>query len=473
MLDRARARDKNYDGKFITGVHSTGIYCLPSCPARNPNEENIRFFSGEAEAQEAGLRPCRRCRPDLFYRNYDPDLETALELSARIRENPAKFQTVTELADISGWGVTRLTKLFRTHFHTSPAAFLQRERIARGRRLLLDNNRSIPEIAFETGYESLSAFHDAFLRTNFLTPGEFRQMTQRGAFTLALPGNYRPEIALRLLGRDTLSPCERVEGKRFSKALPLDGSGVTLVIKLQAKTAECKLETGRTPDPEWTLSAHRAALRLLGLPMNPARFEKRISSNDGLSRLISRREGLRIPQTATVFEGLVWAILGQQVNLAFAMSLRRQLIELHGIRAPGNMVAHPAPKSIAQLDYEDLTRHRISRRKAEYLIDTARKTASGDLPLEDLPSDAATSAEKKLLAIRGIGKWSASYVMMRSCAFIDCVPIGDTGLTTALQKFYSLEERPGPDETINLMERFAPYRSLATFHLWMTLGDPV
>lgn len=217
-------------------------------------------------------------------------------------------------------------------------------------------------------------------------------------------------------------------------------------------------------------AAHSAAMRMLGLRQDPGPFERRIGRQPKLRGLISARRGTRIPLTATPFEALVWCIVGQQVNLAFAYQLRRVLIELAG--APGQAgIAHPLPDAVARLDYADLTARQYSRRKAEYVIDVARAIVAGDLSLDGLAATSATAAEAKLLAVRGLGPWSTHYMLMRGFGFADCVPVGDTGLSTALERFFGLGERPDGRATLRLMESFAPYRSLASFHLWQSLGD--
>src|SRR5215213_6291686 len=130
MLERFHARDRASDGRFLTGVLATGIYCLPSCAARKPLPENVRFFPTEEAARSAGLRPCRRCRPDDFYRACDPDLHLAESLAAQVRRDPAAYPDAARLAAAAGVGGTRLNALIRRHFHTTPAAFLARERAA-------------------------------------------------------------------------------------------------------------------------------------------------------------------------------------------------------------------------------------------------------------------------------------------------------------------------------------------------------
>ncbi len=133
------------------------------------------------------------------------------------------------------------------------------------------------------------------------------------------------------------------------------------------------------------------------------------------------------------------------------------------------MRAHPTPAAVAALDYGDLTTRRFSRRKAEYLVDTARRVAAGELSLE--LGGPAPALERRLLAVRGLGPWSVQYFLMRGAGLADCAPVGDAALAAALQRFFALGHRPDAGEARARMEPFAPLRSLATFHLWQSLGD--
>ena len=273
-------------------------------------------------------------------------------------------------------------------------------------------------------------------------------------FDLPLPRPYPAKYPLRAMGRDPESRCERVEGWTIIKPMAFG----TLTIVIERGAARCRVDRRCDPDV-----AHGVAVRLLGLGTNPKEFERRHTE------LIEGRRGLRIPLTATVFESIAWAIVGQQVNLAFAFRLRRALVELAS--GTGDLVPHPDAAQVARLDYADLTARQYSRRKAEYLIDTAGLIAGGALDAEGLPGQKPGEVRERLLAIRGFGEWSTNYVMMRGCGFEDCLPLGDTGVTTSLQRFFKLDHRPDRRETEELMRRFEPYRSLATFHLWMRLHD--
>lgn len=304
----------------------------------------------------------------------------------------------------------------------------------------------------------------------------------RDRFSVPLPDDFRTDDMLRYHGRDRESPIERVEGRTLRRAVRFGGRAAVLSLAFRAGRVECRIDPGaaaagragvrRAVPRGVTANARRIVRRLLGLDLDNSAFEQRAARDPRLGPHVRRRRGLRIPQTSNVFEGLVWAFVGQQVNLPFAFQLRRRVIALAGERLADGMMAHPTPAGIARLDYDDLTKRQFSRRKAEYLVDTSRLIASGRLDIEAFPDRPTGEVEAELLAVRGIGPWTAQYVMMRSCGFADCVPIGDAGLIAALSRLYGLRKRPDAAKTRRLLRPFAPHRSLATFHFWMTLGGP-
>ncbi|HEX6369353.1 MAG TPA: Ada metal-binding domain-containing protein [Longimicrobium sp.] len=469
MLERFYARDTASNGRFITGVLTTGIYCLPSCTARKPLPENVRFFGSEDEARSAGLRPCRRCRPDNFYQQYDPDVHLLETLTADVRRDPAAFADAAAMVTASGIGSTKLNALFRRHFHATPAAFLARERVAAACRALA-GGATVTEAAYAAGFESLSAFHLNFRRLTGLTPGEYRALGGSPSFTIALPDGFRADAVLGYQGRDPASAVERVRGNEVAKALHVGDAPATLRIRFEGQAAICEVDAAGPLGAEQMREAHAAAVRMLNLASDPSTFERQVARQPEYARLVAPRQGMRIPLTATPWECLVWTIVGQQVNLPFAYALRTAVAELAGEPVGGGLYAHPTADAVAALDYADLTSRRFSGRKAEYLIDIARMIASGELDI-DAERGMATAAERRLLDVRGLGPWSVQYFLMRGCGFADCVPVGDAGLTAALQRFHDLDHRPGPAETRERMEPFAPFRSLGTVHLWSSLGD--
>jgi AraC family transcriptional regulator of adaptative response / DNA-3-methyladenine glycosylase II len=228
--------------------------------------------------------------------------------------------------------------------------------------------------------------------------------------------------------------------------------------------------SGRRPLPAGAAAeAHAHLLRLLGLHRDPAPFERSLAAVPRLARLVAGREGLRIPQVPDPFDALAWVITGQQITLGFAFTLRERLVRRAGAPAGGGLFAPPTAEAVANLDVEALAADQFSRRKAEYLTGVARLVASGELALDRLAAGSAVRMEAALLAVRGLGPWSANYLMMRSAGFEDCLPLGDAGLVRGLERFFALPVRPDADATRELMQPFAPYRSWATFHLWQSL----
>ena len=266
-----------------------------------------------------------------------------------------------------------------------------------------------------------------------------------------------------------------MSGTKFYKTLPVSG-GAALEISFENDGAFCRAHTTKAATPAEMATLHGIALRLLGLYNDPADFEARATREPEIARLVAARRGLRLPLAASPFEALVWAIIGQQINLSFAAALRRALIEHCGEKIPGSagstLRIHPSADRIAALEPAELTRLRFSGAKAAYLIEAARAVVGGKLPLMEWNDASALGIEAGLKNIRGIGPWTTHYTLLRGFGFGDCLLAGDSGLATGLQRFLGLEQRPKPAETLALMERFAPHRSFATCHLWASIAKP-
>ncbi|MES2471884.1 MAG: Ada metal-binding domain-containing protein [Pseudomonadota bacterium] len=461
--DRAEARKGKFDGKFILGVMTTGIYCLPSCAARPPKPKNVRLFSTETEAKAAGLRACKRCRPDLYYRGEDENISLFNGLVARVETSPEDFSDASALAKSAGVSLTKLGDLFRDHAHLAPVSWLRRMRVRRAAAELLSGRDKVAEIGFGAGFESESVFHRQFLSQLRMTPGAYRALDGAQVFLLHLPAGYRAREVLAYHARDPLAVSEKSEGNRIWKALHTDDGPAVLEISIEPGQAWVRVHGMRKFGRASMASLHAAALKILALTHDVATFETRHPD------FVKTRRGLRMPLLPTGFDALCWGIIGQQINVKFASSLRREMVELAGEKI-GDMRAHPTAERVANIDMQALTSRRYSRSKASYLLDVAAAVAAGTLKVENLGDGSAIAAEKALMAQRGIGTWTARYVLMRG-GFADAAPVGDSALATALQRLHKLPERPDGDQTARLMSAFAPHRSLATMHLWTSLKE--
>ena len=461
--NRAEARKGKFDGKFILGVMTTGIYCLPSCAARPPKPQNIRLFTTESEAKAAGLRACKRCRPDLYYKGEDENVALFGGLAARVGGRPEDFSDASALAKEAGVSLTKLGDLFRDHAHLAPASWLRRVRVKQAAQELLSSRDKVTEIGFGAGFESESVFHRQFLSQMRMTPGAYRALDGAQIFMLQLPHLYRVKEILAYHARDPLSLTEKSEGNRIWKALHTDDGPAVVEISIEPGQAWVKVHAEVKLGAASMAALHAAAIKILALTNEVSQFETRHAD------FVKNRRGLRMPLLPTGFDALCWGIIGQQINVKFASSLRRDMVELAGDRI-GDMRAHPTAQQAANIDISALTARRYSRSKARYLIDATQAVAERKLDIENISEGSAIAAEKALTAQRGIGTWTARYVLMRS-GFADAAPVGDSALATALQRLHQLPERPDAEQTARLMSRFAPHRSLATMHLWTYLKE--
>jgi AraC family transcriptional regulator of adaptative response / DNA-3-methyladenine glycosylase II len=459
MYSLLLAGDPSYNGRFFTGVLTTGIYCLPSCKARKPKRTNVRFFPSVAAARAAGLRPCRKCHPDDFARGADPILETIELLVGEIRANPAAFADTAAIVRRSGFGATRLFELFRLHYHSTPADLLLRAGLEAAKRKLIATDDTLATIAYDAGFEALSAFHENFRRLNGLTPLAYRRLRSSRSFEVALPPGYPLPCLRHALSRDRHSLTERLTGDSYSAAVILESGPALLTLRPSPESVRADISSGAG------VEAHDLVIRLLGLGQDTAGFG-RLAEKLGLARLIAGRSEMRVSQTHSVFEGLLWSLIGQQINFPFACLLKRRLVERAGARLENGLYAPPTPARVASLTPEDLLKLQFSRQKAAYVLGVARLITEGKLDPNALRSMSATRAERTLLSLHGFGPWSAHYVMMRSLGFADCVPLGDTGVSSGLKTLLHLEQRPSLDAVRRLMAVFSPFRSLATAHLW-------
>lgn len=455
MLALLGSRDASYNGQFIIGVHSTGIYCLPSCTAKTPKAENVQFYANCEEARRAGLRACKRCRPDEWERGEDRELESLENLVAKMRSTPSEFSSVSELADTLAVGSTKLHELFRIHYQTTPAELLLNARLTHAKSRLILHEETISETAYEVGFESLSVFNENFKRRLGLTPTEYRELRSSDTFSIRLPQGYNLATFRKSFGRDPESPTERLAG---DSGCLITAEGNKVRFELGERVQVCtSLGAG--------IDAYESLYRVMGLAQDVRGFEQLVVDK-GFGQLVEDGSGARIPQTLSLYDGLIWVIVGQQINLPFAYRLRRRIHEMFGEPRGGGLYTTPRIGALAEATPQQLLPLQFSGRKAEYLIGVAQLGEAWFAALERM---SFTRAQKTLLETRGLGTWSAEYLLMRALGFSDCVPYGDTGLRSGLEQLYGLAEKPDLKRIEVLMEPFAPYRSLATYHLWRSL----
>lgn len=176
--DRARVgRDHDYDGRFFTGVRTTGIYCRPVCPVRPAQTRNVEYFPSAAAAETAGYRPCLRCRPEAapFSPAWKGSLTTVERAMRLIDEGALDEAGVEALAGRLGIGARHLNRLFRTHVGASPGQVARTARIQRAKRLIDNTDLPMTEIALGAGFRSLRRFNAVFAEVYQRPPTAIRR----------------------------------------------------------------------------------------------------------------------------------------------------------------------------------------------------------------------------------------------------------------------------------------------------------
>lgn len=262
-----------------------------------------------------------------------------------------------------------------------------------------------------------------------------------------LPPNYRAREVWAFHARDAEQLCESVGPDHLVKRLVWQGRPLQVEVRMH-------------PDRAETEGPLEAVRRLLGLVLDPQPFEQAFGQDPYLGPLIRQRPGLRLAQTATPFEALTWAVMGQQVNLTFALQLRRTFIELADVRRDGEFY-YPDALAASAIRAEDMTGRKFSGAKAQTLVRLARLVADGELDLESLEPE-------RLLQVKGVGPWTVQYTLLRGYGSPDCSLHGDAAVKKALQQVFGtpLEARSAEQ----LLARYQPHRSLTAAHCWAALS---
>ncbi|GAB3459485.1 DNA glycosylase [Massilia terrae] len=282
---------------------------------------------------------------------------------------------------------------------------------------------------------------------------------------IALPEGYRSAGVFAFHSRDAEGVAEVVTPGRIRKAVMLDGVPVLLDVAIDTREARCTIDSATMP-----AHAREALDSILGLRIDPAPFMAAFGGDDLLGPVIQRQPGLRIVQSATVFEALTWAIIGQQINLPFAIALRRTFIQLGARRHESGMWCYPDAADVARLELDELTTRKFSRAKAETLLRVARLVDDGELVLahDDDPAHAAG----QLLAVKGIGPWTVNYTLLRGYGYPDCSLHGDVAIRAAFQRLLGEADKPSIAHTEALLEDYRPHRTMAAAYLWASLNQP-
>jgi AraC family transcriptional regulator of adaptative response / DNA-3-methyladenine glycosylase II len=470
------SRDPRFDGVFYIGVTSTGIYCRPVCTAKTPKAANCRFFANAEAAEKANFRPCLRCRPELAPGNapVDDAHRIASLIAHRIDEGMLDDGAGLEkIATQFGWSSRQIRRMVNKELGVSPIELVLTRRLLLAKQLLTETALPIIDVAYASGFSSVRRFNDAFGGRYGMPPSHFRKATDAravmatpsGTFTLQL--SYRPPFdwtgMMRFLGARAMKGVESVRDDAYLRTVALGGHRGWIHVRHAPKKRVLLVELTHSLTP--VLPALLGRLRhLFDLTARPDVIGEQLAQDPLLADAVMRNPGLRVPGSFDGFELVVRAILGQQITVKAATTLAGRFAEAFGdvIDTPHADLTRLTPSAarVATGGPEELVMLGVTGARARTIIALATEIESGRLMLEAGASPETTIAQ--LVALPGIGPWTAHYIAMRALRWPDAFPKEDIALRKALGgvSAAAADERS---------QAWRPWRSYATLHLWRSL----
>ena len=471
------SKDARFDGLIFVGVRSTHIYCRPVCPARTARYENCFFYASAAAAQEAGYRPCLRCRPETApqlasWRGTSNTVSRALALIAEGALD-AEGSDVEHLAGRLGVGQRQLRRLFLQHLGASPTTVAQTRRVLFAKQLVHDTTLPMTQVALAAGFHSLRRFNEVFHDLFARAPSSIRRRSLAGApgpdsatvLRLRYRAPYDWASMLQYLRARAIPGVETVDADVYSRTIAIGTRFGFLQVTHLPRQNSLRIAIHFPSVRDLTEIINRVR-RLFDLGADIDTIDEHLSLDPQLAPSILSRPGLRAAGGWDGFELVIRAVLGQQVSVRAARQLAGKLVALHGQALPaaatfpaGLTHLFPAARLIARAADLGLPMP-LSR------LTTLQRIAQASL--DDPTLFAATAdidkAIARLLAIPGVGDWTAQYIALRTMREVDAFPSADIGL---LRGAAAILGQPFTAKTLEQRSQsWRPWRAYAAQHLW-------
>lgn len=468
-----QSRDQRFDGWFVTAVRTTGIYCRPSCPAITPKRSNVDFFATAAAAQRSGFRACKRCRPDASPGS--PEWNTRQDVVARamrlIADGEIERTGVPGLARRLGYSERHLVRLLTDEVGAAPLAIARARRAHTARLLVETTAMPLTDVAFAAGFGSVRQFNDTFREVFATSPTVARRSSRSvsessdgeipgSSVTVRLPVRqpFAASDVMAFIGERAIPGVEAWDGAVYQRSLELAGGVGVVALAAHADHVSARFELSAWSD---LAAAVQRVRRLLDLDSDPSAVGTALSVEPTMAQLVAASPGRRAPASVDPFETAVRAIVGQQVSVAGARTVAARIVAAVGTPIDRSAITStfPSPAALAAAP-DDAFSMPGSRR--DTIRGLAAAVADGSVALHVGVDPEA--ARRQLLALRGIGPWTADYVVMRGLGHPDTFLATDLGVRHAMSRLGVDDETP---------TRWAPWRSYAVHHLWASLApDP-
>ena len=471
---RARlTRDARFDGKFFIAVLSTRIYCRPICPVRTLPENSVVYYASAAAAEEAGYRPCLRCRPESSpgtpaWLGTSNTVSRALRL---IGESGLEDGGVEVLAERLGVGSRHLRRLFLKHLGATPAAVAHTRRLQFAKKLIDETALPMNQVALASGFGCVRRFNATIRKVYHRTPTQIRRLVRQ---TQTQPENqylfrlhFRPpfhwQAMLDFLAARATPGVEIVEGGTYRRTISLHGREGYFEVSLAEGLDALHLRIA-FGDPQSLFFIVERVRAMFDLNADWAAIAQSLRGDPVLAARLKADPGIRVPGCWNGFELAVRAILGQQVTVKGATTLAGRMANRFGkpFGGPTGLTClFPAPEVLANARLGEIG---LTGARVETIRALARAVIRGKISLEGgADSEVLLS---RLHEIPGIGQWTAQYVAMRALGEPDAFPSSDLGLLRGL----ALET---PRELEQRAQAWRPWRAYAAMYLWRIAAEGV
>lgn len=460
------ARDHRFDGKFFVGVKTTGIYCRPICPAR-PKRENVEFFNNRLEAEKAGYRPCLRCHPESA--PMSPvwiGTSAIVKRAIKILHNQETLDfDEDKFAAMFGVSARHLRRLFIEEIGKTPKQLASENRLNLARQLIVETALPITEIAFASGFGSVRRFNASFKERFKRNPSEIRRnkIADENGIKISLP--YRPPFNFEALmysyNLHRIGKLEWFENNRMHRVVEHNGKIGQVVISNDPDKSKLIVEID-FPDTSYIHSIVSRVRNLFDLDSDPVVIANSLEMDVKVKKVLKKHPGIRIPSGWDAFEIGIATILGQLVSIEQGRKLVDQLIEAAGV--PSGLVINgeniklfPTPEAILKCDLQSV---RTTLIRKNTLVEFSRAVIEGRVSLE--PTQEVEGFIKNVMALKGIGRWTADYMALKVLRSTDAFPSTDLILARVLELH--------PSEVI---EKMSPWRGYAAALFWREYSNPL
>lgn len=436
------ARDAKFDGKFFSGVKTTGVYCRPICPAK-PKRENVEFFMSALLAEKAGYRPCLRCRPESA-----PDSplwhgsSSVVRRAVRVLLNDESIIALdeNEFAERFGVSARHLRRLFQEELGKTPMQIMRENRLNLARKLIVETDLSFNDIAFNSGFDSIRRFNDAIRQRFSKSPSALRRRrnTRSDSGIIKFSASYRPPLdwqaCLDYYATHKIGDLEQFNNGYYKRIFQFENDigTVTVTNNEQKHRLEIALQIENVNAVSFVLSRVKD---MFDLSLDPVYVASAFEIEPSLKALYKSHHGVRLARCWDRFELAVSTILGQLVSVKYATKLTHELMKLYGEQHinPLNgdtITLFPKPEQLAGETLQDL---KTPNTKKMAIIALAQQVASGDIHFSSYQNPQEFKA--KLMSIRGIGTWTAEYIALRAIGDTDAFPEGDAYLDKIIDSY--------------------------------------